>query len=92
MVPVPPKMVAMHLNPWHILVIAVAGWMNREQSAVVELSFLNTPSGRRWAYGAESPRRHGPPTTTNVGRTNTSWARVARFGGCARISTSDGKR
>ena len=36
MVPVPPKMVAMHLNPWHILVIAVAGWMNREQSAVVE--------------------------------------------------------
>ena len=29
-------MVTMHLNPWHILVIAMAGWMNREQSAVVE--------------------------------------------------------
>ncbi len=29
-------MVAMHLHPWHILVIAMAGWMNREQSAVIE--------------------------------------------------------
>ena len=29
-------MVAMHLHPWHILVIAMAGWMNREQTAVVE--------------------------------------------------------
>ena len=27
---------AMHLNPWRLLVIAMAGWMNREQSAVVE--------------------------------------------------------
>ena len=27
---------AMHLNPWHILVVAMAGWMNRQQSAVVE--------------------------------------------------------
>ena len=26
----------MYLNPWHILVIALAGWMNREQSDVVE--------------------------------------------------------
>ena len=26
----------MHLNPWHILVIAIAGWMNREQAGVVE--------------------------------------------------------
>ena len=26
----------MHLNPWHILVVAMAGWMNRQQSAVVE--------------------------------------------------------
>ncbi|MCZ6652286.1 MAG: hypothetical protein O7D91_04585 [Planctomycetota bacterium] len=26
----------MHLNPWHILVIAMAGWMNREQGAVIE--------------------------------------------------------
>ncbi len=26
----------MHLNPWHILVVAIAGWMNREQSAVIE--------------------------------------------------------
>ncbi len=29
-------MVVMHLNPWHILVIAMAGWMNREQTAAVE--------------------------------------------------------
>ena len=29
-------MVAMHLHPWHILAIATAGWMNREQRAVVE--------------------------------------------------------
>ncbi len=29
-------MVAMHLHPWHILVIAMAGWMNREQTAAVE--------------------------------------------------------
>lgn len=26
----------MSLNPWHILVIAMAGWMNREQSTVIE--------------------------------------------------------
>ncbi len=26
----------MHLHAWHILVIAMAGWMSREQSAVVE--------------------------------------------------------
>ena len=26
----------MRLNPRHILVIAMAGWMNRKQSAVVE--------------------------------------------------------
>jgi len=26
----------MHLDPWHILVIAMAGWMNRQQSAVIE--------------------------------------------------------
>ena len=26
----------MHLNPWHILLIAIAGWMNREQIAVIE--------------------------------------------------------
>ena len=26
----------MHLNPWHILAIAMAGWMNREQNAVIE--------------------------------------------------------
>ncbi len=26
----------MHLNPWHILVIAMAGWMNREQTALRE--------------------------------------------------------
>ena len=29
-------MVAMHLHPWYILVIAMAGWMNREQSAALE--------------------------------------------------------
>ncbi len=27
---------AMHPNPRHILTIAMAGWMNREQSAVIE--------------------------------------------------------
>ena len=35
-VPVPLKMVAMHLHLGHILVIAMAGWINREQSAVIE--------------------------------------------------------
>ena len=29
-------MAGMHLNPWNILLIAIAGWMNREQNAVVE--------------------------------------------------------
>lgn len=29
-------MSVMHLNPWHIVLFAVAGWMNREQRAVVE--------------------------------------------------------
>jgi len=29
-------MEAMDLKPWHILVLATAGWMNREQSAVVD--------------------------------------------------------
>lgn len=26
----------MHLNPWHILIVSIAGWMNREQNAVIE--------------------------------------------------------
>ena len=26
----------MHLNPWNVLLIAIAGWMNREQVAVIE--------------------------------------------------------
>ncbi len=26
----------MHLNPWQIVVIATAGWINREQSTVIE--------------------------------------------------------
>ena len=26
----------MHLNPWHILLIGIAGWMNREQVTVIE--------------------------------------------------------
>ena len=26
----------MHLNPWHILLVSIAGWMNREQNAVIE--------------------------------------------------------
>ncbi len=26
----------MHLNPWHILVMAIAGWINGEQRVVVE--------------------------------------------------------
>ncbi len=29
-------MIAMYLNPWHILLLATAGWMNREQAEVVE--------------------------------------------------------
>ncbi len=29
-------MAARHLNPWNILLIAIAGWMNREQAALVE--------------------------------------------------------
>ena len=29
-------MMAMYLNPWHILLLATAGWMNREQAEVVE--------------------------------------------------------
>ncbi len=34
--PIPFRMAAMHLNPWNILLIAIAAWMNREQAAVVE--------------------------------------------------------
>ncbi len=26
----------LHLNPWHILLIGIAGWMNREQVTVIE--------------------------------------------------------
>ncbi len=32
----PVRIGAMHLNPWNILLIAIAGWMNREQAAVVD--------------------------------------------------------
>ena len=26
----------MHLNPWRILLFAIAGWMNRERAVVIE--------------------------------------------------------
>ncbi len=33
---IPFRMIAMYLNPWNVLLIAIAGWMNREQVAVIE--------------------------------------------------------
>ena len=34
--PVPFGMIATYPNPWHTLLLAAAGWMNREQGQVVE--------------------------------------------------------
>ena len=45
----------MHLNPWHILVLATAGWMNREQAEVVE--YLRAENGvLRELLGRKRPR------------------------------------
>ena len=55
-------MVAMHLHPWHILVVAMAGWMNREQSAVIEFlkeenRVLRVLPGQKWPRLNDDQRR-----------------------------------
>ena len=48
-------MTTMHLNPWHILLLTTAGWMKREQRAVVE--YLKEENRvLRELLGTERPR------------------------------------
>lgn len=48
-------MMAMNLNPWHILLLATAGWMNRKQAGVVE--YLQVENGVLGELlGKERPR------------------------------------
>ena len=50
-------MAVMHLNPWHILLLATAGWMNREQGAVVEYLKEENRVLREVGYPADAIRR-----------------------------------
>jgi len=36
------------LHPWQLLIVALAGWLNRQQQAVVEYHYSTTTSADDW--------------------------------------------
>ncbi len=76
----------MHLNSWHILVIAMAGWMNREQGEVIEY-VKEENRVLRELFGDKRPRLNDEQRRRLAARGKTLGRKL--LAKCCRIVTPD---